>query len=161
MTVYPSFLCIHGIFGMLSEQLDHLGAVQYLVGLNPIEDKCYVQLILLFYLLHQGELPWKMSCGCKSLGEKLATSISSAALQPLDMPHCWSCNVHQLLQMQGSCLLDSSSSSDACTATSLIIICVYKPEENLRLFSMTVIFAILADATRACRYCGSSRGLIC
>lgn len=76
MTVH-SFSCTLSIFSTLPEGLDHLGATQYLVGLNPIEAECCVQLILLFYLLHR-ELPWKVSCNCKSLGGELATSMSSA-----------------------------------------------------------------------------------
>ena len=133
------FSCILSIFSTLPEGLDHLGAVRYLAGLNPIETKCFVQLILLFYLLHQ-ELPWKMSCNCRSLGGELVTSISNAVFDttqraslpalrcPPAAPNAGepSPSSHQQQQSQ------HGNFAGNCA-------CVHKPEENLMVFSVTVL----------------------
>lgn len=133
------FSCILSIFSTLPEGLDRLGAVQYLAGLNPIEAKCRVQLILLFYLLHH-KLPWKMSCNCKSLGGELATSISSVVF---DTTQCASLPALQCPPAAPSAGEPSPSSHQQwrCQHGNFAnnCACVHKPEENLMIFSMTVL----------------------
>lgn len=132
------FSCILSIFSILQEGLDHLGAVQYLVGLNPIETKCCVQLILLFYLLHQ-ELPRKMSCICKSLGGELATTISSAefvttqraSLPALQCPPA-APNAGEPSPSSHHQRWSQHNFTDNCA-------CMHKPEENLMKFFIIVL----------------------